>query len=222
MDWKILVVDDDVDIINLLKMRLMKKFECMIFEASNGDDALDLARINSLDLVILDILMPKKSGDKVFFELRNDQVTKDLPILFCTAINDRNFVRALLTRITDSVTDFIIKPIQIPLLYGKVERLIEKATLLSQDFYVNEFGLGGCQMPQIGLEYAIQIVRIEGIYEDDEYSILINDRLQKGRLLSEHKPIVKVPFNEDGTIVRILFKFLYTRKRNMKVFYKII
>jgi CheY-like chemotaxis protein len=222
MEWKILIADDDPDIIKLINMRLSKKFSCMVFEAFDGSDALELARINKLDLVILDILMPKMSGDKVFHELRRDEYTKDLPVLFCTAINDREFVRSLLIKIKDSVTDFMIKPIQVGLLYGKVERLIEKNNLLSEPLVINEFGLGACLFPQIGIDYAIQIIQIEGINNDDEYSVLVNDRVQKGRILTEHKPILRVPFNEDGTPARILFQFLFSRKRNMKIFYKIM
>jgi CheY-like chemotaxis protein len=222
MEWKILIADDDLEIVKLLKMRLSRKFECSFFEASNGQEALELTKINPLNLLILDIMMPKLSGEKVYYELRNDPDTKCLPILFCTAVNDRDFVRTLLSRIKDNVTDFMVKPIQISLLYSKVERLIDKANLLNVEFVVNEYGLGVCVLPQIGMEYSVQIIMIEGIFEDDEYSILINDRLQKGRLLNEHKPIIKIPYNEDGTPARLIFRFLNTRRRMLRIFYKII
>jgi CheY-like chemotaxis protein len=222
MNWKILIADDDKDIIKLIKMWLLKKFDCKIYEVYNGEDALAFARVNQLNLIILDISMPKMNGEKVFLELRSDPFIKDIPILFCSALNDREYVRSLFTKINDNITDFLIKPIQVAMLYQKIQNLIEKASLLSEELTVDETGLCSSILPQIGTEYTMQIVKIEGIHQDDEYSISINDRMQKSRSLIEHKPMIRIPDNKDGTPIKITFKFLISRNRTIRFFYKII
>jgi CheY-like chemotaxis protein len=222
MGWQILVADDDSDIRMLFKVMLVKKYNCEIIEASDGTDAIDLIRTKKLNMAVLDIMMPRLNGDKVFFEMRKHPSTKDLPVLFCSALNNRDYIRLLFSLISDNITDFIMKPIQIPILYNKIERLIEKVDLLSEQCLLDDQGVGNCNFPSIGIEYSIQITRVENIIEDDEYSISINDILLRGRFQNERKPIVKIPSSEDGSAAKISFKFLYSKKRMVKIFYKIL
>lgn len=84
MPGRILIVDDDIDTLRLVGMMLESEgFE--IIAAKNGQRAIALAHSETPDLIILDIMMPELDGYAVTRQLRQDHVTKDIPILIFTA-----------------------------------------------------------------------------------------------------------------------------------------
>ncbi len=81
---KILVVDDQLDIVNLIRISLeMMDFE--VLQALNGEAALKMIRANQPDLVLLDIMMPGMDGLTVCRSVRKDPKTMDIPIIMLTA-----------------------------------------------------------------------------------------------------------------------------------------
>jgi DNA-binding response OmpR family regulator len=84
-DKKILIVDDENDVRFLLKKGLSNK-GYNILSASNGEDALVLAKSNKPDLIILDVLMPGMDGPEVDAKLKEDAKTKDIPVMFLTSL----------------------------------------------------------------------------------------------------------------------------------------
>ncbi|MGW8226365.1 MAG: response regulator [Anaerolineales bacterium] len=84
MPGKILIVDDDVDTLRLVGMMLESE-GFGIIAAKTGKRAIDLARSESPDLIILDIMMPELDGYAVTSQLRTDQATRGIPILIFTA-----------------------------------------------------------------------------------------------------------------------------------------
>lgn len=90
---KILVVDDERDVLEVLGTRLnLAGFE--VVRACCGKDCIDKAKKEQPDLIILDILMPDMGGDEVAQVLKNNEVTKDIPIIFLTCLftkqNEKN------------------------------------------------------------------------------------------------------------------------------------
>jgi two-component system, OmpR family, alkaline phosphatase synthesis response regulator PhoP len=83
---KILIVDDDVDIIELVENRLKKNNYDVIF-ANDGDNGIKKALQEKPDLIIMDIMMPHLHGGEAVKLLKSYEVTKDIPILFFTAMN---------------------------------------------------------------------------------------------------------------------------------------
>jgi DNA-binding response OmpR family regulator len=84
---RILVADDDPEILSMISLRLSKRgFE--IDEAQDGVQALALARQKKPDAVILDVMMPGMNGWEVARELRADRDLKDIGILILTAIGE--------------------------------------------------------------------------------------------------------------------------------------
>jgi DNA-binding response OmpR family regulator len=82
---KILAVDDDPSVLVLLQKRLSASgFDCIT--ASNGADALEIAKRELPALIILDILMPGLDGSETAARLHQDPLTKDIPILFLTCL----------------------------------------------------------------------------------------------------------------------------------------
>jgi pilus assembly protein CpaE len=84
MPGKILIVDDDIDTLRLIGMMLESEgFE--IIAANNGQRAITVARTEAPDLIILDIMMPVLDGYAVTRQLRQERMTRGIPILIFTA-----------------------------------------------------------------------------------------------------------------------------------------
>jgi DNA-binding response OmpR family regulator len=115
---KILLADDEENFRRLLKGILESKFNFEILEASNGKMALEKAIAEKPFLVILDIMMPEMDGVQFLHEIRNNQELKNLPVIVCTAINERNKVVDLFNQ---GIVDYIIKPIKPILFVNKIK-----------------------------------------------------------------------------------------------------
>ena len=85
MDIKILLVDDDKVQLKMLEKSLSAKgFE--LAQATNGKEALYLAKTWNPDLIILDILMPEMDGGEIAGILKRFPVTQNIPIIFLTSL----------------------------------------------------------------------------------------------------------------------------------------
>lgn len=121
---RILVVDDDPEILGLLSIRLKRK-GYHLYEAMNGQTAIETAREQRPDLIILDVMMPEKNGWEVAREIRKHSNTAHIPILMLTAIGDS------LNEMTSSLygaNDFVNKPFEFEELEGKVQKLLQVPT----------------------------------------------------------------------------------------------
>jgi len=87
-DKTILVVDDDPEIVNMLSLRLGKR-GYRVISASDGNAALAAASRERPDLVVLDVMMPGKTGWEVARNLRHDPVTEQVKIVMLTAIGEQ-------------------------------------------------------------------------------------------------------------------------------------
>lgn len=84
MTKKILIVDDEKDIVETLKFIIESDgYECIV--AYDGEEALNLAKTQNPDLIILDVMLPKINGYKVCRLLKFDAKYKHIPILMVTA-----------------------------------------------------------------------------------------------------------------------------------------
>jgi len=82
---RILVVDDDPSVRMICRFNLAAS-GMDVREAGDGDEALDAVREELPDLVLLDVMMPTRDGWEVARELRRDPRTRDIPIVFLTAL----------------------------------------------------------------------------------------------------------------------------------------
>ncbi len=87
MGKKILIVDDEEVIRKFLKIHL-SKLGYEIKEASNGEQAIEELSKDRFDLLICDVLMPKKDGWQVLKEVRANPETESLPVIVLTAKNE--------------------------------------------------------------------------------------------------------------------------------------
>jgi len=83
---KILIVDDDVDIVELVENRLRSNNYDVIF-ANDGDTGVKKALEKRPDLIIMDVMMPHMHGGEAVKLLKSLEITKNIPIIFFTAMN---------------------------------------------------------------------------------------------------------------------------------------
>ena len=121
---KILIADDEPDILEIVQYNLAREgYE--VTTARDGDDALTKAKIQKPDLIILDIMMPKRTGVEVCEILRSQPAFHETLIIFLTAMNDQtSHIRGLET----GGDDYVTNPISPKVLVSRVNALFRRST----------------------------------------------------------------------------------------------
>ncbi len=119
---RILLADDEPDILEIISYNLIQQgYE--VYTAKNGDEALDKAKLLNPDLIILDIMMPKKTGIEVCKILRAQSIFKNTLIIFLTALDDEpTHIKGLET----GADDYISKPISPKILISRVNAIFRR------------------------------------------------------------------------------------------------
>lgn len=81
---KILIVDDEVGVRQLVQRILGKSYE--VLEAKDGGEAIDVSRTQKPDLILMDMMMPKVDGLTACYLIKKDESTKKIPVVMLTAI----------------------------------------------------------------------------------------------------------------------------------------
>lgn len=118
----VLIADDEPDILEILKYNLEKEGYHVI-TAKDGNEALDRAIRNHPDLIVLDMMMPKKSGMEVLELLRLQPAFKDTLIMFLTALSDET---TQLKSFNTGADDYISKPVSTSVFVSKVNALFRR------------------------------------------------------------------------------------------------
>lgn len=119
---KILVADDEPDILEIIGYNL-KREGYDIYTAKDGNEALDKAKQILPDLIILDIMMPYKTGIEVCQILRSNPLFKNTLIIFLTALNDEN---SQIKGLESGADDYVSKPISPKVLNSRVNALFRR------------------------------------------------------------------------------------------------
>ena len=131
MPAKILLVDDDPDILDALTM-ILESTGYQVVTARDGIEALANLKAERPDLMILDLLMPKMDGFAVCKELQDARWSKyrNIPILILTSVREEASRRRyeLETGLELNVDDYVEKPVSPDILLERVGRLIKKGT----------------------------------------------------------------------------------------------
>ena len=120
--FKILLVDDEKDILEFLSYNL-KKEGFTVFTANNGKKGLKLAELNKPDLIILDVMMPEMDGIQVCEKIKKIEVLRDSLILFLTA---RSEEYSELAGFDAGADDYITKPIKPRLLISRINAILKR------------------------------------------------------------------------------------------------
>lgn len=124
---RILIVDDEPGNIKILSNVLAGEYALSV--ATSGAQALQIARVQLPDIVLLDMIMPEMDGIQVCEALKADEHTKDIPVIFVTSMSDTaNEERGL----SAGAVDYISKPISPPIVKARVKIHIQN--YLSKQF----------------------------------------------------------------------------------------
>lgn len=179
---KILVVDDEPDILNILSYNL-KKEGYSVEVANNGAEALEVSEEFNPDLIILDIMMPEMDGIEVCKELRKKQKFQNTIIAFLTARNE-DFTQIL--ALDNGGDDFITKPIKPNVLKSRISALLRRKT--PDSGMINEFG----DLKLDHNKYCVYLKDQEIQLAKKEFELLALLTSEPGKVFKRHKIMDKV------------------------------
>ncbi|MDM8525848.1 hybrid sensor histidine kinase/response regulator, partial [Desulfococcaceae bacterium HSG8] len=118
--YRVLVVDDEPDNLHLMKKILQDRYR-MAF-ATNGVRALNGVRRTRPDLILLDIMMPEMDGYETCRRLKEDEETRDIPVIFVTA---KGKVHDETKGLELGAVDYITKPVSPPIVRARLKNHLE-------------------------------------------------------------------------------------------------
>jgi two-component system, OmpR family, phosphate regulon response regulator PhoB len=178
----VLVVDDETDILELVSLNLQRQ-RFKVLTAENGLAAVQAARDNLPDVIVLDLMLPGLDGFSVFKELRADPRTAGIPVIMLTAkgeVNDR------IAGLELGADDYVTKPFSPKELVLRVEALLKRtqkvktdATLRAGDFLLErntlKLFLDGKQIDLTATEFKLLRLLVEANGKLQERDVLLRE-----------------------------------------------
>ncbi|MDO5509248.1 MAG: response regulator transcription factor [Weeksellaceae bacterium] len=170
---KLLLVEDDPNFGAVLKDYLQIN-EYDVTHAIDGEDGLEKFKDDNFNLVILDVMMPKKDGFTLGKEIK--EINSDTPIIFLTAKNMREDV---LHGYKIGADDYITKPFDSEVLLYKIRAIVQRNTVMDEKFLNDDFQIGNftfnAKLRQLniqGNEYKLspkenELLRMLCVYKND-------------------------------------------------------
>ncbi len=122
----VLVVDDEIHIVHVVAIKLRNNgYE--VITANNGAEALELAQQESPDIIVTDYQMPVMSGLELVKELRENEITKNIPVILLTA---RSFAISKEVQNDLQISRCLSKPFSPRELLGDIEDILHKNELV--------------------------------------------------------------------------------------------
>jgi CheY-like chemotaxis protein len=116
---KVLIVDDEPNVRRLSHKILSKKFE--VFEAEDGQQAIDFANAQKPDVILMDMMMPKVDGLTACYAIKKDPATKSIPVIMVTAIG---FELNIKLSQQMGATAYVTKPFAPKELLDKIQQIL--------------------------------------------------------------------------------------------------
>lgn len=175
---KILVIDDDVAINELIKINLeLQGYQ--VLQAYNGIEGFALAKQEAPSLIVLDVMMPEVDGFTVAQRIRQAEEISDTPIIMLTALSELN---NKVNGFNIGVDDYLTKPFEIDELIVRVRALLKRSSQIPKSYAVRDL-----------------ITYKEITLLPETYSVQINNKTQK--LTPIEFDIFNLLFQNHGTMV---------------------
>jgi DNA-binding response OmpR family regulator len=179
MEHRILVIEDQRDIAELVRMHI-RDLGHQVDLAQDGDEGLAKAQTGKYDLVVLDVMLPRRDGLDVVRQLRMEQ--NPVPVLMLTA-RSAEIDRVLGLEL--GADDYLTKPFSIPELQARIKAMLRRAELLQRPVRqeVERIAVGG----SLVIDTASREVRIDGApvpLTSKEFDLLLHFARNPGRVFS--------------------------------------
>ena len=184
---KILIADDEPDILEIIQYNLTKEgYE--VTTAKNGEEALMKAKSHKPDLIILDIMMPKKNGVEVCEILRSQSTFKDTLIIFLTALSDE---RSQIKGLETGADDFVSKPISPKVLVSRVNALFRRVNKEPKDSVIK---IDNVEIDAV--KYEVKIDERQVILAKKEFELLYLLASKPGRVFLRNEILNQIWGND--------------------------
>ena len=131
---KILVIDDDTAINELIKVNLeLEGYK--VISALDGNKGYALAKQEQPNLIVLDVMMPEVDGYTVAKRIRENETTKDLPIIMLTALN---MLQNKVQGFNIGIDDYLVKPFEMEELLVRIKALLKRSNSIPKSVAVKE------------------------------------------------------------------------------------
>lgn len=161
---KILIVDDKPGNLSFF-VDVLRPYGYDLNVATSGAKALESLNDFFPDLILLDVMMPEMDGYEVLQEIKKDQNTCDIPVIFLTAYNT---TQDIIKGFEAGVVDYIAKPVHPKEMIARVNAHLEKAKLFSNLKKVMEHSFHELYTPLSVISSAMQMQELE--YEKSQYT----------------------------------------------------
>lgn len=181
MTYDILVVDDEKDIVDILKYNLEKENEFRVISAFDGKQALDIALSEKPNLILLDIMMPELNGFDVCKRLKTEPATSKIPVIFLTA--KENEIDEIIG-LELGADDYIQKPISPRKVLARVKSVIRR-TYSEPDKMIKTDGY--IKFKNLEIDTVAHTVKINGdevFFPKKEFQLLYFLLSNRGKVLS--------------------------------------
>ena len=121
-DKTVLIIDDDMGLLKTMKNGLLKE-GYSVLTANTGEKGIEIARTKRPSLIILDVILPKMKGREVCIKLKKEDKTKDIPVIFLTAKDSLDDIKA---EMEIGAVSHITKPVHFPKLLMEIHRIFHK------------------------------------------------------------------------------------------------
>jgi len=176
----ILVVDDD-EVIRIMMQQLLTNSNFSVEVANDGVQAITMVSESAPDLIILDVAMPQMDGFEVCRQLRADESSRDIPIIFLSAKSE---LEDRVHGFEMGADDFVPKPFSYDELLARIKVSLRKVERLERE-----------RKKADSLEKASRIDELTGVYNRRYYDLTAREELQKSR--RSKKPLSLIVFDID-------------------------
>ncbi len=184
---QVLIADDEPDILEIISYNLEKE-GYKVFTAKDGNEAIEKARQINPDLIILDVMMPKKTGVEVCKILRSQPVFEETLIIFLTAMSDES---SQIKGLESGADDYVNKPISPKVLISRVNALFRRVGNKETGKTIT---IGDISIDPV--KFLVSVNGIEVILAKKEFELLYLLASRPGRVFLRNEILSQVWGNE--------------------------